>query len=184
MLQDLGWSIPEMLIRMNSKKYFRAIQIGILSSCIEMIPVFNMPYYKGQKILTEAKNKNKRPSIVTAIFYPYDVLTSYFSSVSRYGTFYTQEEILSAYIDVATLGIANRMYKEKNGKFVDSLDQLAPVIMSSIPKDPFSGKDYVYRRDDNGFIIYSLGENMKDDNGKFVKLGKEDPDIAWRDPGN
>ncbi|MDX2064823.1 MAG: hypothetical protein SFX74_03670, partial [Fimbriimonadaceae bacterium] len=38
-----------------------------------------------------------------------------------------------------------------------------PSNVSAIPKDPFTGKPLIYRRTSQGFMLYSLGTNLKDD---------------------
>jgi len=49
-----------------------------------------------------------------------------------------------------------------------------PVNTDSL--SPVTGKDYVYRKAAKGFKICSLGENLKDNGGKWVanKEGKRD----------
>ena len=76
------------------------------------------------------------------------------------------------------MGIANRIYKQKYGKYVNSLNQLTPDILSSLPSDPFTGKDYIYKRKDKGFMVYSVGEDLKDDGGAEGK-SRLKPDIVW-----
>ncbi len=50
--------------------------------------------------------------------------------------------------------------------------------------DPFTGKPLTYRRTDDGFAFYSVGENRKDDggNGKRPEKGGKSPDIVIRYP--
>ncbi|MBC8235640.1 hypothetical protein H8E77_39340 [bacterium] len=61
------------------------------------------------------------------------------------------------------------------------LNELVPEIVPKLPLDPFIGKDFVYRREEEGFIIYSLGENAEDDGGKLGELDKSgDFDIGWK----
>ena len=99
---------------------------------------------------------------------------------------YTQEARTDAYLGAAELGLANRIYRQKHGKFVDSLNQLTPEILSSLPLDPFTGKDYIYRLKDKGFIVYSVADNLQDDGGipQFSEQGKKgDFDIVWEDSG-
>jgi hypothetical protein len=45
--------------------------------------------------------------------------------------------------------------------------------------DPFTGKDFMYRREGDGFVIYSLGENRTDDGGK---LEEAEDDIVYALP--
>lgn len=64
-------------------------------------------------------------------------------------------------------------------KIVDTLNQLTPEILPALPLDPFTGKDYIYRKKEKGFIVYSVGEDLKDDGGVEEKGLK--PDIVWED---
>jgi hypothetical protein len=60
-------------------------------------------------------------------------------------------------------GLACRLYKNTNGRYPESLEALVPGHLSEVPIDPFTGKPFVYRREGEGFIVYSLGSNEKDD---------------------
>ena len=35
-----------------------------------------------------------------------------------------------------------------------------------MPVDPFTGEPYHYRTTDDGFLLYSVGQNLTDDNGR------------------
>ena len=48
----------------------------------------------------------------------------------------------------------------------DSLSNLVPDFLESIPIDPFDGKELRYRKLDKGFVVYSVGENLSDDGGQ------------------
>ncbi|MHC4503164.1 MAG: F-box protein, partial [Planctomycetota bacterium] len=81
-----------------------------------------------------------------------------------------------AHRDAAVIGLSCELYKSRHGKYPGKLDDLAPEFLDKLPPDPFTGKPFVYRRkgegDADGFVVYSVGENLKDDGG--VK-----DDIAW-----
>ncbi len=46
--------------------------------------------------------------------------------------------------------------------------------------DPFTGKSFVYRREGDGFIVYSLGVNRTDDGGVEDEKDRDKGDIVWR----
>jgi hypothetical protein len=92
--------------------------------------------------------------------------------------------------------LALMAYKDRYGAYPDSLDQLRAKLGWEIPEDPFSGRDFIYRREGNGFLLYSIGEDLKDNGGREkpdekpagdarpgrpTSSSTEDPyDIVWR----
>jgi hypothetical protein len=90
-----------------------------------------------------------------------------------------------ANIDLCRIALALKAYEYQRHAYPATLGELKATIHWTIPKDPFSGKNYVYHRQGEGFIIYSLGENMKDDGGRpeYDPQGKYRPDtsdIVWQ----
>ena len=51
------------------------------------------------------------------------------------------------------------------GALPASLAALDPVSVAAIPGDPFSGAPLLYRRDETGYAVYSVGQNRKDEAG-------------------
>jgi len=80
--------------------------------------------------------------------------------------------------------IAIVRYKQDTGAFPESLDKLAERgYIKKIPIDPFSDKPIVYRKTDNNFLLYSWGENLKDDDGQVARSKKDKP-IMFADTGD
>jgi hypothetical protein len=51
-----------------------------------------------------------------------------------------------------------------------------------LPQDPFSGKDFVYRRTGGDYSLYSIGQNLKDDGGKVPEKSEDrtkSGDLVW-----
>lgn len=62
--------------------------------------------------------------------------------------------------------IALKRYSLRHGKLPAKLDDLVPEFLQSVPVDYMDGKPIKYRpNDDGGFILYSVGEDGKDDGG-------------------
>jgi hypothetical protein len=61
---------------------------------------------------------------------------------------------------LALLAVSLAEYHASHGGYPSALKELGGV-----PSDPFSGKDMVYRPEKNGYVVYSLGYNLKDDAG-------------------
>jgi hypothetical protein len=72
-------------------------------------------------------------------------------------------------------------YRADHGHYPAKLDELAPEYLPVIPGDIFSGKALIYRPAEVGYLLYSVGENGKDDGGR----GYDDPpgdDLSVRLP--
>ncbi len=80
----------------------------------------------------------------------------------------------------SSIGMVLRQYQQTNGSFPETLEALG---LQSI-QDPFSGKPLVCQHAADGFVLYSVGEDRKD-NGGAVRQPKQktDYDVVWRFPG-
>ncbi len=77
------------------------------------------------------------------------------------------------------LEFALRLWKAEHGTWPESLDQLVPAILPAVPLDPYdpAGKPLRYNRTDEGFLLYSVGQNGVDDGGKLL-----DRETYWSEP--
>jgi hypothetical protein len=67
----------------------------------------------------------------------------------------------------ATLAVER--YRLANGKLPDKLDELVPAYLSAVPTDPFDGQPLRYKKLAKGYVVYSIGENGRDDGGDEKK---------------
>ena len=82
-------------------------------------------------------------------------------------------------VESTPLIIALVRYKQDTGAFPESLDKLVEQgYIKQVPVDPFSDKPLAYRKTDNSFILYSWGENLKDDDGQVAR-DKKGKIIQW-----
>jgi hypothetical protein len=76
-----------------------------------------------------------------------------------------------------TLIIALVRYKQDKGSYPESLETLVDQgYIKKVPVDPFSDKPIAYRKTDNNFLLYSWGENLKDDDGQIARDKKGKPE--------
>ena len=66
---------------------------------------------------------------------------------------------------VVQLAAALAVYRAENGSYPEMLDALVPAVLPALPVDLFHGKPYIYRRDGEGYLLYSVGANGADDGG-------------------
>jgi hypothetical protein len=85
----------------------------------------------------------------------------------------------SSKLAAASTGLALHRYQLAHGRTPESLDRLEPEFLPSPPIDPFTGQRQTYRRTEAGGMVYSLGQNQRDDGGVFAPDDDKD-DFAWR----
>ncbi len=83
--------------------------------------------------------------------------------------------------------LAANQYKARTGQYPGSMSQVRSVGLVGIPMDPFSGKEFIYKRTPKGFLAYSIGKDLKDDGGRPVMSGIDhdkggDIVLDWEQP--
>jgi hypothetical protein len=81
-----------------------------------------------------------------------------------------------------SLAFALAAYKCDNTSYPKSLDALVPKYLDKVPNDLFTDKQLVYRPSENGYLLYSLGPDGKDDEGRGNDDTPKGDDIAVRMP--
>ena len=67
-------------------------------------------------------------------------------------------------LDVA---FALAAYRADNGRYPAKLADLAPTYLPAVHDDLFSGKPLTYKPAEKGYLLYSVGPNGKDDEGRW-----------------
>jgi hypothetical protein len=71
-----------------------------------------------------------------------------------------------AKLNTARIALVIERYRLAAGKLPESLSELVPSYLESVPKDPFDGNEIRYKKLEAGFVVYSIGEDLSDDGGK------------------
>ena len=80
----------------------------------------------------------------------------------------------TAFNRAAATALAVERHRRIHGALPKSLQDLPPSLLSPIPTDPFDGKPLRYAIRGDGFVVYSVGEDGKDDGGEEDHSGKPD----------
>ena len=81
---------------------------------------------------------------------------------------------------LARLAISLEEYRAREGGYPASLAELEAAGWKT-GEDPFSGKAYRYRKEGNGFIVWSLGPDLDDDDGRGPDpKRRKDYDVTFR----
>ena len=87
------------------------------------------------------------------------------------------------------IALACKIYMHREGRFPEEIDELVPDLLDEKPVDPLTGNPFIYKLQEDGFVVYSVGSNEKDDEGRgtfqITKLVMEkDDDWPWREKRN
>jgi hypothetical protein len=79
-------------------------------------------------------------------------------------------------VEAAVTILALQRYKADKDSYPSDLQELITAgYLSQLPIDVYSDKPLVYRKTDESFILYSIGENFEDDGGKRDPDRKDKP---------
>ena len=80
--------------------------------------------------------------------------------------------------------IALKRFQLKHGNYPAQLSELAPEFLASVLLDPVDGQPLRYRLNSDGtFLLYSIGENGKDDGGNpALEKDIESSSFGWQNP--
>ena len=86
--------------------------------------------------------------------------------------------------EMTITAIALKRYQLKHGDYPPDLNSLVPELVPKVPLDPVDGQPLRYRRNADGtFLLYSVGENGKDDRGNpALEQGVESSSYYWQNP--
>ena len=108
-----------------------------------------MPYY------------NARMVDVDAVVRDNPLIREFFPPIMYFHEALTKD---SAGLRGTTIMAGIELYRTEHGSYPASLDSLAPNYLPTLPEDPFTGKPFLYRPTETGYLLYSAGADM-DDNG-------------------
>jgi hypothetical protein len=71
-------------------------------------------------------------------------------------------------------------YQRENGRYPQKLEALTPKYLPSVPPDLFSGKALVYVPSESGYLLYSVGMNGRDEQGRGPEDTPPGDDLSVR----
>ncbi|HUU86100.1 MAG TPA: hypothetical protein VM243_21595 [Phycisphaerae bacterium] len=75
--------------------------------------------------------------------------------------------------------VALSAYRHDHGEYPASLDELVDEYLDRMPLDPYVDEPLHYRRDGEGFVLYSVGSNQVDDGGREATLATTGTQARW-----
>jgi type II secretory pathway pseudopilin PulG len=75
------------------------------------------------------------------------------------------EDRANTELQLTQLASALARYRAEHGAYPTKLNDLVPDTLEKLPTELYNGKQFVYKRLDEGYVLYSPGENGTDDGG-------------------
>jgi hypothetical protein len=73
-----------------------------------------------------------------------------------------------ARLALARWGLALARFHQRTGRYPEALAEVDGILSERLPADPFSGQAFRYRRQSDGYLLYSVGVNGRDDGGQRI----------------
>jgi hypothetical protein len=80
--------------------------------------------------------------------------------------------------DLLRIHYALRAFKIEEQRLPKTLGELAGRELKAVPKDPFSGRDFIYVPGKDRYILYSVGPNQVDDGGMVNDQDPQQGDLV------
>jgi hypothetical protein len=122
----------------------------------ESFNVESVPHNPWNWVEAAIDSNNRSELLATAVV---ETATRSFNNVS------IAEDRANATLSLTRIAAALAVYRAKHGQYPDKLDALVPDVLPQLPVDLYHAKPFVYKRDTDGYLLYSTGENGIDDGG-------------------
>ncbi len=84
-----------------------------------------------------------------------------------------REAEISAQIRLTITALAVERFRLAHGELPENLNELMPQFLSAVPVDPFDGHPLRYHRLEKGYVIYSVGRDGHNNNGRERPVNKK-----------
>jgi hypothetical protein len=73
----------------------------------------------------------------------------------------------NAILGCCVVMLAAERYRLSTGEWPISAGEIEKKLTIKVPRDPYSGEHYHFKRTDDGLVIYSIGLKLRDDGGNL-----------------
>ncbi|KPK80528.1 MAG: hypothetical protein AMJ81_11940 [Phycisphaerae bacterium SM23_33] len=76
------------------------------------------------------------------------------------------QDACRTHVNLENIALAIAAYRAEKGRWPAQLKDLSPAYLKEVPPDRFTGKPLIYKLQPKGYVLYSVGPNMVDDEGR------------------
>ena len=124
----------------------------------QMGTVFDSPW----TLIASVANRQNRSKLVSGL-----VLNYLFPSLRAT---MSAEDRANGTLELTRVAAALAVYRAEHGAYPEKLVELVPSVLDKRPVDLFDGKPIIYERFDDGYLLYSTGDNGQDDHGSNEQM--------------
>ena len=158
LLSEIDWQ--EFIESYQASGYTQEdVEQSVRACYVNAMKDINLPYNKGLKAWALEENPQNP---VRQIFMP--VLRNMYIECGR----------LDTERDATFIIIGLEYYYNKNKQYPGKLSDLVPTYLPYLPNDPFSAEPFIYQRRGKGWIMYSIGNDLKNDFGQISSYLSKD----------
>jgi hypothetical protein len=148
----------------TSRNFYQVVLLKPeIIDALEKLPVFDnsisdfdKPYFQAKKSM-DLQNENLLKVTQDNLLLSF-IIPNYSKIIERVCN--NDAKVKGLYLMTAL-----KAYQSQNNQYPEKLNALVPEIIHTIPVDPFTGKDFIYKRvDADNFVLYSPGMDLKDNN--------------------
>jgi type II secretory pathway pseudopilin PulG len=161
---SVDWNI---ILRKLNGEYDEAAAAMRLPSGAERRRAFNKFNAKLEK---EAGRNKQIGLLITAVFSRStrsDLIGSIFAALMMpaLDAASNAEDRTNSVLALTQLAAAIAVYRTSHDAYPEKIEALVPAVINKLPVDFYLGKPFVYKRLNDGYLIYTVGLNGKDDSG-------------------
>ncbi len=178
MLEDPAWAATWKLYRSVLARPVRGYdQLAYLRLMGEQLAFLDQPYREVARASSPVEERIRDVGWLAPIT---QMLVPAFSRAQ------TRRDQAIAELNQFQIALMLNVYRQEYGGYPRTLDELAEAVDWEPPDDIFSGEPFLYRREGEGYVLWSLGPDLDDDGGHgHREEGRswDDSDIVWRAEG-
>jgi len=146
LLSDIDWQ--EFIVGYQESGYTQEdVEQSVRVCYMDAVQYVSLPYNEGLKAWDLEKDPQNP---VRQIFMP--VLRNIYIECGR----------LEVERNATVIILGLEYYHDKNKKYPAKLSELVPSYLSYLPNDSFSGTPFIYQRRGKGWLMYSVGSDIRD----------------------
>jgi hypothetical protein len=161
------YMLPGMFIKYN--------QAIMLESTNRSVDIARQPEWDQAKLWTQyeadRKSRGNRPARMIGILA--DLLAPAHDAA---GLAFLR---VKALLRVGRVMVAVERFRLARGRWPEAIDTLVPRFLEAVPIDPFTGRELILKKLGDGIVIYSLGADQTDNDGKFEPEGGTIRVLIW-----